>query len=303
MNVHHVFICLGTSFIVALGGIGSYSSSVYLDTVEIFSSITQTWTALPSMMTARSERPAVCAVNKTKLIACGGYDGTNDLNSCETLDLTDQAVGWRLIANMSTPRACTSGTLLPDNKTFLMIGGGSYGTSAAKLSACEKFNTGSNTWSGAARLAVIRSFHTSALVNSKVVVMGGRDSQGSALNTCEQYDPTLNKWTVFPSFSTARSTLSSAVVLNKIYIAGDAGGGSSVEVFDGTLWSRLAWSLAKTRSDCAAVAFQNKFVVLGGDYDSPATIELFDPVTWLATSFVPAMKITPRRNLHAAVAF
>ncbi len=173
------------TFIAALGGSDGAS---YLSSVEIFSSLTQAWTYLPNMTIGRGVYPAACAVNKTKLIACGGYNGSVTLGSCEMLDLTSQGLvtGWKLIANMSTFRYWTSGVLLPDNKTFLVTGGYDGGN---VLSSCEKLDIATNTWSSVGNLSLgRRGYHTSVLFNNTVVVIGGYPGGSVRHKTCEQFD-------------------------------------------------------------------------------------------------------------------
>jgi hypothetical protein len=278
---------------VALGGSGGKS-------VEIFSSVTQTWTDLPPMVTERGKYPAACAVNKTRLIVCGGWNGANTLSSCEMLDLTSPGLlaGWRLLPDMSTVRHYTSGVLLPDNKTFLVTGG--YTGSSALLS-CEKLNIATNTWSSAGNLLGRRYLHASVLFNNIAVVLGGFGT--GSLTTCEHFDSASNTWASFPAFSTARYYFRAAVVLNKIYIAGGWNGTAALSsvVFNGTTWSPLSPSLAQVRADCAAVAFQNKLVVLGGSQTT--TIEVFDPITSTWNTTLPPMKISPSRSVLAAVSF
>jgi hypothetical protein len=260
------------------------------------------------MTTERSgQSPTVCAVNKTKLIACGGGSGLG--SSCEMLDLTNQGGWWKWsIPGMITARFDVSGILLPDSKTFLVTGGRDI--NGNNLLSCEKLDIAANTWSSAGNLLGFRYYHTSVLFNNSAVVMGGRDQNGAFLNTCEQFNSTSNTWSSFPSFfSTARYHFGAAVVLNKIYIAGGRNGTSpddssrlsSVEVYSGTSWSLLPSSLAQTRYYCAAVAFQNKLVVLGGH--DRTTIEVFDPVTSTWSTTFPPMKISPTRPYLAAVSF
>jgi N-acetylneuraminic acid mutarotase len=275
----------------------------YLSSVEIFSSVTQTWTDLPPMMTERGVYPAACAVNKTRLIVCGGSNSAagSQLSSCEMLDLTSQGlfVGWRWVPGMSTARTWTSGVLLPDNKTLLVTGGANSSTHV--LSSCEKLDIAANTWSSVGNffLGGPRHAHTSVLFNNSIVVLGGSNA-ADYLKTCERYDHVTNTWSVFPSFSAARHSFGAAVVLDKIYIAGGYNGTalSSVEVFNGASWSPLSPSLAQTRQLCAAVLFQNKVVVLGG---SQSTIEVFDPITSTWNATFPPMRISPSRPYLAAV--
>ena len=150
---------------------------------------------------------------------------------------------------------------------------------------------------------LIVAMNTGPHFNNTVVMLGGFNT-GNHLNTCEQYNPVSNTWSSFPSFSSARRGFGAAVVLNRIYIAGGSSYSgislSSIEVYNGTSWSPLSPSLAQPRSGCAAVAFQNKLVVLGGD---GTTIEVFDPVTSTWNTTFPPMKISPTRSYLAAVSF
>ncbi len=199
---------------------------------------------------------------------------------------------------MGTARDYTSGNLLPDNKTFLVIGGKTHG--GTDISSCEKLNVAANTWSSAGSLSKVRDAHSSVLFKNNVIVLGGWT--GAYLNTCEQYDPVTNMWSSFTSFSTPRHSSGSAVALNKIYLAGGFNGGvlASVEVYSGTSWSFLLPSLAQARDHCSAISFQNKFVVLGG---TRTTIEVFDPVTSSWNTTFPPMKISPTRYRPAIVSF
>jgi hypothetical protein len=240
------------------------------------------------MTSVRAEYPAACAVNKTKLIVCGGWNGTSPLSSCEMLELTSQGLlaGWRSIAGMSTTRTYTSGTLLTDNRTYLVMGGINVRYTSS-LSSCEKLDVVTNTWSSTGDLSLGRRFlHCSVLFNSVVVVLGGIGNwNGAYRQTCEQFDSVSNKWSSFPSFLTARGYFGAAVVLNKIYIAGGLNPSplSSVEVYSGTSWSFLSPSLAQPRPFCAAIAFQSKLVVC---------TEVFDPITSTWNTTFPPMKIS-----------
>jgi N-acetylneuraminic acid mutarotase len=221
------------------------------------------------------------------------------------LDLTNLLAGWRwLVPAMSSARTYTSGTLLPDNKTFLVIGGEVNG---ARLSSCEKLDIAANTWSSAGNLLGPRFDHCSVLFNNKVVVLGGRDASGSGLlKTCEQYDSASNTWLSFTSFSTPRFSFGATVVMNKIYIAGGSSNGgitlSSVEVYNGASWLPLPSLPVGSRDSCATVAFQNKVVVLGASY-SRTTIEVFDPATSTWSTAFPTMTASPSRSNPAVVSF
>jgi hypothetical protein len=285
-------------FMVALGG---YETS-FLNSVEIFSSVTETWTFLPNMSIVRGDSPTLCAAGVSDaswLIVCGGHSSSNAwLDSCEMLDLTNQTGEWKLIASMNASRGYASGILLPDGNSFLVIGGWN---GLDRLSSCEKLDVAANVWSTAASLPSVLSGHCTVMHDNKVIVLGGVN-QSHYLNSCLQYNYTSNTWSPFPSFSTPRETFGAAVVRGKIYIAGGSNGTtilSSAEVYDGTIWSLLSFSLAETRYSCAAVAFQDRLVVLGGDR---TTIEVFDPLTSTWNTTFPRLIGSSRRFL-AAISF
>ncbi len=257
------------------------------------------------MTTPRDYSPAVCVVNETKLIACGGMDSDSQaLKSCEMLDLTNKTAGWTLITDMDLERIYTSGTLLPDNNTFVMIGG--YDGNGASSASCEKLDIKAGTWSSAGNLSLgPRNGHRSILYLDNVIVLGGVGNDGVPVNTCEQYDATSNTWSEFqPSFINARYDFAAAVVLDDIYIAGgvaeDTSKSTVVEVFNGTLWSELSSLIAQARYSCVAVSFRNKFLLVGGN---PTTIEVFDPVSSTWNTTFPPMIIAPSRERLAAASF
>ena len=76
-----------------------------------------------------------------------------------------------------------------------------------------------------------------AVVNNKIYVFGGRNSNGF-LSTVEVYDPLTDTWSIKTSMPTQREGLVSAVVINKIYVIGgcnNSGAISVVEMYDPTL--------------------------------------------------------------------
>jgi len=65
-------------------------SSSFLHTVEIFDPATNTWTEGPSMPTGRDELSS--AIVNGKIYAIGGYNGDNELNTVEVLDVGPASV-------------------------------------------------------------------------------------------------------------------------------------------------------------------------------------------------------------------
>jgi N-acetylneuraminic acid mutarotase len=74
-----------------------------------------------------------------------------------------------------------------------------------------------------------------AVVDGKLYVMGGYDSQNLTLSFVERYDPSTNAWEAAAPMSTARRALAAAVVDGKLYVMGGHDGQnwlSSIERYD-----------------------------------------------------------------------
>jgi hypothetical protein len=270
-------------FMIALGG-ESYSS--YLKSAEIFDAETQSWTSLPPLLHFRTWGLVSYLVNRSRVFACGGFETFQNEGimsaSCETLNLSNQQAGWKMMAPMIYPHVSAAGVLLPDNNTFIVTGGSSV---SLMHNLCEKYDITKGKWSQIANLTTIRAYHCAVFYRNRVVVLGGY----AIINfspSCEQYDTATNKWSPFTSMKIGRSDFGATVVMDKIYVAGGWTDGdgvlSSVEFFDGTSWSLLL-NTPNTiqRVRCAAVSFQNKLVILGG-YNSPlseaAPVLMYDPL-------------------------
>lgn len=249
--------------------------------------------SIPPMMCIRGFSPAIAHLPRTNaiIVAGGGYQGAF-LSSTERLDLTTMT--WSLQPGMHIARCSTAGVCLTDGTTFLVCGGNNDNV----LPSCEKFDSTTNTWSPVADMLAFRKQHSIVLYRGIPIVLGG--VYLTDLNTCEQYDS--DKWVPFPSFNVPRRDFGAAVVLDKIYITG--GGGrpvqmSSVEVYDGASWSILSTELPYgPRSGHAALCFQDKLVVLGGDHSE---IDVYDPIdkTWINS--LDPLPVVIMQNLVAVV--
>ncbi len=227
-------------------------------------------------MTTERTGSASCIVEDSKVIVAGGWDGLGHLNTCEYLDL--EAKGgdrkkWIMIpSTMRETRSWFSGVILNDGVIFLVTGG--Y-TNGARLASCEQLDTTTMTWSDAPAMANTRSNHCTVLYKKKAVVLGGKVSDHrSAL--CEQYSSSSKAWSRFPPLSHPRSGHGACILNDQIYVCGGYVSGalsSSVEVFDGIIWSVLGSPLSKLRWNHVCVVWEGKIVVLGG---SEVDAEVFD---------------------------
>jgi serine/threonine-protein kinase PknK len=291
-------------FIVALGGNNETHS---LKSATLFDPITQTWTSLPDMTTARGWGPVACVVNRTRAIACGGQGEPNEgkIPYCEELDLNNQTGGWKIINPTTAPRVHSAAVLLPDRDLFVITGGRSAET-GERLQWNAVLDIRSTLWRNSiAPLTVSRISHCAVLYNNTILLLGGLEGENETVSrSAEQYDMVSSTWRAFQSFFTPRFAFGASVVLDRIYIAGGWETSNystqllSVESYSGGTWFYLSDLLAVTRVDCSAVMFQDKFVVLGG---SQRTVEVYDPamVKW---STLPSLTASTRRDFLAVVA-
>jgi hypothetical protein len=136
-------------------------------------------------------------------------------------------------------------------------------------SAVEAFNLDSLAWyTNIAPLNTARFFACSAVADSQIYVMGGKDSNGDALNSVEKYDPVQNKWTFVASMVQARQGAAAVTVGDSIYVFGGASHGNlldDVEVYSVTnnTWTTHSPMLT-TRAFHFVFRYRNMIYIIGG---------------------------------------
>ena len=99
---------------------------------------------------------------------------------------------------MSTPRRNHTATLLDDGR--VLVTGGGFGVASAEL-----YDPGTNTWSAAPSMSVIRGVHTATLLSDgRVLVTGGDTGIDDHMESAQLYDPATNTWSAAPSLNRYR---------------------------------------------------------------------------------------------------
>lgn len=187
------------------------------------------------------------------------------------------------------------------------------------------YNPVSNTWSKGTDLPVARAEGISAVVDSKIYLIGGRvratenarlfnDHVDSVRN--EVFDPTTRRWSALANAPTSRNSAASAVIDGKIYVVGgrkfvkNADGTTqqvnvpNLEVYDPKLdrWETRS-PMPQAQGGLAATTVNGKLYVFGGEQWVPepkvfAESWVYDPTTdvWEALPPLP----TPRHGLGAS---
>lgn len=210
---------------------------------EKFDPTTQRWTTLPTNPVPVHHAAATAIGHKIYIF--GGFigppKGTRGIywipvNRSWVFDLETNR--WTALAPMPTTRGAANAVAVGDK--IYVIGGAAipanfdrpgltFDAAVQDLSVNEMYDTATNTWTAKSPMSVARNHATSAVVNGKIYVVGGRVgsvfSNGVSTNIIsnEEYDPATDRWRSRKSMPTARSGISSAVIGGKMHVLGGEG--------------------------------------------------------------------------------
>jgi hypothetical protein len=323
--------------IIALGGTGTVGD------VELFDPTTKTWALTTAFPTTPSvidlgEGMAAVALSDGTVVASGGLASGSSGSSAQriTLRRLPATAAWVVAADMSHARVFHSlvDVTIGGKEVALAIGGQTTQSPSAKaqyLSANEYFDptpTGTDytgNWVTTGSLVSGPRSAASAIVLStgKVLVAGGESYNDATFgnvyySTTEIFDPTAKTFTKGPAMSDARE-FAAAVALpsGNAVIAGGQGSSfdgelSSIEVYDGTAWTKLTATLSVNRSYLTGTLLDSGNVLFAGgsSFDAStsteapsASADLFIPGSAPKTGTVTATGIMSTvREKHAAVA-
>jgi hypothetical protein len=135
------------------------------------------------------------------------------------------------------------------------------------LASVEEYDTSARHWTLRAPMPCAKYGFATAVVNGKIYVFGGMQSQLS--RSVERYDPLLNQWDSIGQMPSTRVLHSAAVVNGKIYLFGgqvnDTLISNAIDEFNpATLQWRSAGIMSKPRLLHQVVAAGSHIYVLGG---------------------------------------
>lgn len=144
----------------------------------------------PTLMEPRQAHAAVLAIDTPVVIGGYGSDG-NPLSSIEALFVDDHGdpLNWKVIAQLSEPRAESTATILQDG-SILVVGGAADAQQTPRADA-EVYNpiTGETTLYP---LFDARRGHTATLLpDGRVLIVGGIGSDGKPLSSVELFIPNV----------------------------------------------------------------------------------------------------------------
>jgi N-acetylneuraminic acid mutarotase len=261
----------------------------------------QTWSALPSMPTARASVSAA-AVGDTVYVI-GGF-----LGSClptSKVEAFDTATGtWSTKAPMPTPR-WQAPAVAAGGKIYVL--GGNEACSATH-DTVEAYDPQSDSWSTVAPMPLRRRLHAAAELDGKIYVVGGVDDNFNHLTALDVYDPATDSWATKQAAPQLRHQPAAVGLDGLLYVVGGDGGVSGdpgIMVYDPATdsWSTRTANFAERRRALGAVIFNGSLYALGGNngvLTNFAKVDEYDPAAdaWISR---PAM-LQARADHAVAVA-
>jgi N-acetylneuraminic acid mutarotase len=212
--------------------IGGWNPSGDLSTVEAYDPATDTWTTKADMPTRRNN-PAVAVVDGI-IYVISGNPGIEVTSAVEAYNpATDK---WTTKADMPTARDEADACVI-DGRIYVSGGASAWpGTDSPTLSTVEVYDPATDTWTQASDMPRARFAHAASVVNGKMYIFGGVNSEmiklaeGGKLDDGEMeeffsivevYDPATDTWTTAADrLPTFRASLTAAVVDGRIYAIG-----------------------------------------------------------------------------------
>jgi hypothetical protein len=221
------------------GAPGTYSSSV-----EKYSPLSDTWSAITSLPDVRAAHTAVTV--GTAIYVLGGILDGSATASVLKYDSVQEV--WSQVRPMPEARikaaACTVGNAI-------YVFGGIRWTDLPSTSV-YKFDTEANEWSTLAPMPQACYLHSATLLGGLIYIVGGGESGKVVL--C--FDPEARAWSTLAPTSSSRRRAASIVLGGRLYVVGggNESSRSSMECYDVTrnMWTYAA-SMLKGRRYFGAV--------------------------------------------------
>jgi N-acetylneuraminic acid mutarotase len=190
---HAAVVLDGALYVLGgLGGGGQTLASVERydpdqDAGTLTSPVSGAWVAVAPMTAARTG--FAVAVLGGRIVAVGGFDGSNALRSCERYEpATDK---WEALPDMPTARSCSAATVLGGR---LWVTGG-YGT--GDLATVEVLDPATNAWDRSkSPMVTERKFHALEVLFGELHAIGGFSK-----TSAEKYDAQADRWSPVPAMA------------------------------------------------------------------------------------------------------
>lgn len=259
----------------------------------------ETWHDVSSMRHARSAH-AVASTGSAIYAIGGTGEGGAPVLAVERFD----GSGWTDVTTLPGEGLNAPAAVAIGSRIYVI--GGFRGTTNVPTADVLVYDTATRVWSSAAPLPAPRGGHAAVVIDGRIHVIGGGNSQ-STLADHYEYDPATNTWITRAPLSRAKGSAAAVVLHGKLYSIGGRSGSSDfgdVEIYDPATG---AWSKGPDippRGTAGAAAYCGTIYVFGGE--SQARNSTLNEVLKLDTTenvWRDAIPMRVARNYARAVPF
>ena len=201
--------------------IGGGNSGGVLRDLQRYDPVTDSWTTLASMPTARAGAVAAVVDNNIFVIggrssAAGPCNGGPYLATVEKYDVDTNT--WSAVASLPSPRSDLA-AVTHGGKVFVF--GGCTGTGTV-TNEVDMYDPETDTWTtGLAPMPTPRASFAAGHSGQRVYAIGGSDG-ASSLNANEVYNIASNSWSTTTPMQTARLEAGTRSHGGRVYVVGGA---------------------------------------------------------------------------------
>ncbi len=285
--------------------VGGRRSSATLDSAEIFSPSSNSFSAASDTTNARREGHTATSLLDGRVLIAGGKDANDILASAETYDPDDKEGDSELFTttpgSLNVERVRHTATLLSNGRVLIAGGQSSDGIN----DTAEIFDPDNDVFTlTSGPMTAGRDSHTATLlVNGKVLLAGGTDGS-TVTNSAELYDPSRDNFNLTGPMNVARSLHTATRLKNgKVLIVGGYNGEylASAELYDpmkGT-FTTVGNLIDARASHTATLLESGRVLITGGTNGSVSldSVESFNPDT---NAFEAAGTMNSPRTSHTA---
>ncbi|MHB8876375.1 MAG: Kelch repeat-containing protein [Myxococcaceae bacterium] len=204
---NHTATLLNSGKVMVVGG-QPESPSIGIDSTELYSPVTGSWTPAATLPEPRANHTASLLSDGRILVAGGGLSTDQGLPS--GVDVTGTALVYDPAANSFTPaqpmaeaRSFHTATVLGNGKVLVTGGAGAPNPQTylgKALSSAELWDPATGAWAATGSMSAARSQHTATLLaDGRVLVLGGANDLARSRQSAEIYDPGTGAWTPGPT--------------------------------------------------------------------------------------------------------
>ena len=195
--------------------IGGYNGTSYVNNVERYAPLADSWQATTPLPCPRGYVAAVVVDEKNgpAIYVLGGNDGSKVFALVERFDT--KTFTWAAVTPMMTARRCFTGSVV--DRTIIVtggVGGSDY------LASVECYDVEKKVWRPLRDLPAGRQNHAAAAVNGSVYVMGGQMGSDGFMRRVDRYIVAKDTWEPCAPLPVGRPYIGATAVDAKVFALG-----------------------------------------------------------------------------------